>query len=173
MVIRKATEKDIEKTAKIYDDIHTMEEKGLLQIGWIRGVYPTVETANSAYERQDLFVIEDGGEIVAAAAINKKQVESYKRGHWKYDADDSEVMVLHTLVVSPGFSKKGYGKAFVNFYEQYAAKEKCRFLRMDTNAKNKTARAMYNKLGYAEADIVSCDFNGICGIELVLLEKKL
>ena len=46
-------------------------------------------------------------------------------------------------------------------------------LRMDTNAKNAAARRLYQKLGYAESDIVPCIFNGIPNVQLVLLEKKL
>ena len=43
---------------------------------------------------------------------------------------------------------------------------------MDTNAKNIGARRFYEKLGYTEVGIVPCVFNGIAGVELVLLEKK-
>ena len=49
----------------------------------------------------------------------------------------------------------------------------CTVLRMDTNAKNAAARRLYQKLGYAESDIVPCIFNGIPNVQLVLLEKKL
>ncbi len=44
---------------------------------------------------------------------------------------------------------------------------------MDTNAKNQAARSLYRKLGYTEIGIVPCNFNGIEGIFLVLLEKKM
>lgn len=43
---------------------------------------------------------------------------------------------------------------------------------MDTNQKNTAARALYKKLGYREVDIRLCGFNGIPGVNLVLLEKK-
>lgn len=46
-------------------------------------------------------------------------------------------------------------------------------LRIDTNAINSAARRLYAKLGYREADIVLCVFNGIPNVNLVLLEKKL
>ncbi|CCX75214.1 acetyltransferase GNAT family [Dorea sp. CAG:105] len=32
---------------------------------------------------------------------------------------------------------------------------------------------MYKRFGYREADIVPCEFNGIPGVQLVLLEKRL
>ena len=82
-------------------------------------------------------------------------------------------MVLHTLTIDPNTGGKGYGKAFAAFYEQYARENGCSYLRMDTNARNKTARKMYAGLGYWEAGIMPCVFNGIPGVQLVCLEKKL
>ena len=82
-------------------------------------------------------------------------------------------MVLHTLVIAPQAFGKGYGKAFVKFYEDYTLSQGCCYLRMDTNARNLRARAMYKKLGYKEIGIVPCVFNGIDGVKLVLLEKRL
>ena len=49
----------------------------------------------------------------------------------------------------------------------------CRALRMDTNARNLRARALYARLGYSEAGIVPTTFNGIPGVQLVCLEKVL
>ena len=172
-MIRKAVMKDAEAVEEIYDRIHAEEEAGRMRIGWARGVYPTRRTAEDAIARGDLFVLEDGGEIAAAAIINQIQVPSYSSARWEYAAPPQEVMVLHTLTVSPAMAGRGYGKEFVAFYEAYALSEGCRYLRMDTNAKNETARAMYRKLGYREADTVLCTFNGIEGVALVCLEKKL
>ena len=173
LIFRKADKNDIEAVCEIYSLILSEEEAGHTQIGWIRGVYPTRDTAENAILRGDLFVAEDENGVIGTAIINNIQVDSYKEGRWEYDAPDNEVMVLHTLVISPYVMGKGYGKSFVDFYENYALSHNCRYLRMDTNAKNKRARAMYKKLGYAEIGIVDCIFNGIKGVELVLLEKTL
>ena len=43
-------------------------------------------------------------------------------------------MRLHTLVVSPSASGKGYGKKLVKFYEDYVLSHGCPELRMDTRA---------------------------------------
>ncbi|MBQ2977933.1 MAG: GNAT family N-acetyltransferase [Clostridia bacterium] len=173
MNFRKATEADIPAIAAIYDDIHTGEEKGESSIGWIRSIYPTAETARAALLRDDLFVQEDEGCIVGAAIINQSQVDVYEGAPWRYPALDEQVMVLHTLVISPKAARRGYGSAFVSFYEQYARDHHCPFLRMDTNARNLRARALYKKLGYEEIAIVPCQFNGIDGVQLVLLEKQI
>lgn len=173
MVFRKATATDISAIADIYEAIHTEEETGRTSIGWIRGVYPTRKTAEASLKRDDLFVAEENGIIVGTAIINQQQVNVYEGADWENRADDSEVMVLHTLVISPRAFKKGYGKAFVKFYEDYALSQNCPYLRMDTNARNIRARAMYQKLGYKEIGTVPCTFNGIEGVQLVLLEKRL
>jgi len=173
MIIRKAEEKDLQTVADIYEEIHTAEENGNVTIGWIRGVYPTIDTAREAYECGELFVQEDDGRIVGAGRINQVQVDVYADGAWEYEALDEEIMVFHTLVISPSVSGKGYGTAFVDFYEKYALDNGCRYLRIDTNERNVKARKLYKKLGYREADIKPCVFNGIEGVQLVLLEKKL
>lgn len=172
-MFRKAKQDDISAVADIYEHIHEQESAGLVKIGWLKGVYPVEQTAKDAYERDDLFVCEEDGEILAAAIINQTQVDVYADGKWTYPAKDEEVMVLPMLVVDPQKGKRGIGKAFVAFYEQYATENGCKLLRMDTNEKNVRARVMYKKLGYNETDIVPCEFNRIPGVQLVLLEKRL
>ena len=173
MMFRKATADDIPAIAEIYQEIHTEEEAGRTSVGWIREVYPTRNTAETSLGRGDLFVAEDSGTIVGTAIINQLQVDVYEGAAWEFPAQDCEVMVLHTLVISPRVFGKGYGKAFVKFYEDYALSQNCPYLRMDTNARNTRARAMYQKLGYKEIGIVPCVFNGIQGVQLILLEKRL
>ena len=140
--------------------------------GWIRNAYPTVKTAEAALGRNDLFVLKDGGKVAAAAIINQIQVEEYKNAAWKNAADDNEIMVLHGLVVDPFEKGKGYGRAFVAFYEDYARQHGCTALRMDTNVINTRARSLYQRLGYEEIGIVESNFNGIPNVRLVCLEKK-
>lgn len=172
-VFRKATEQDIDRIAEIYAQIHTEEEQGRTTIGWVRSIYPTRKTAEDSVAVGDMFVEEVDGVIVAAAKINREQVDVYADAAWEEEAPDEQVMVLHTLVVSPKIKGKGYGSAFVDFYEAYALANGCPYLRMDTNQRNTAARALYKKLGYTEADVVPCVFNGIAGVGLVCLEKKL
>ena len=171
-VIRTAGADDIPAVCRIYDELHTLEETGSITVGWQRGVYPTRETAQAALSRGDLFVLQEGGDVVGAAVINRIQVDVYAGGRWAYPAADDEVMVLHTLVISPAASGKGLGSRFVRFYEAYALEHGCTCLRMDTNERNLAARNLYRKLGYREADIVPCVFNGLPGVRLVLLEKR-
>lgn len=190
--IRKATQEDIPAIAAIYDEIHDREAAGETTTGWFRNVYPVRKTAEDAVARGDMFVQEIGGQaggradggsraddsqsgncIVGTGIINQIQVDVYADGEWQYPAEDNEVMVLHTLIISRKTEERGLGKQFLAYYEAFALENGCRYLRLDTNARNKAARAFYKKHGYTEIGIVPTVFNGIPGVDLVLIEKKL
>ena len=164
---------DIPEIVKIYDKILELESEGKARTGWKKGVYPTEKTALDALAQEELFVMEQDGRILAAARINQEQEKEYAQCRWEYDVSDSDIMVIHTLVVDPEFAGQGIGSSFIRFYEKYALECGCRYLRMDTNAINIPARALYKKLGYSERGIIPCVFNGIGDVQLVCLEKRL
>ena len=173
MNIRRAMIFDLPGVERVYDEIHDAEARGLITTGWLRGVYPTAATAEAALRRGDLFVLETADGILGAAVINQLQVDVYAGAPWGSDAPDDAVCVLHTLVISPRAGRRGLGRRFVGFYEDHARRLGCTELRIDTNARNAAARAMYAALGYREIAVVPTVFNGIPGVDLVLLEKRL
>ena len=173
ITIRKATSADLDAVSGIYERIHDEIETGRASIGWIRGVYPTRVTAEAALTRGDLFVEERDGEVVGTAILNQTQVDTYFGAPWEHDVPENEVMVLHTLVIDPSRKGTGLGQTFEAYYERYALDHGCRALRIDTNARNTAARSFYRKLGYREIAVVPVTFNGIPGVDLVLLEKYL
>lgn len=173
MNIRRAMIFDLPGVEKVYNEIHDAEERGLIDTGWLRGVYPVLATAEAALQRGDLFVMEENNRIFGAALINQIQVDVYNGAPWKYDVPDSQVCVLHTLVISPKQNSRGLGRQFIQFYEDYALEHGWPELRIDTNARNARARAIYAKLGYSEIAVVPTVFNGIPNVQLVLLEKHL
>ena len=173
VTFRKADRSDLDAICGIYERSHDAEEAGLSSTGWLRGVYPVRATAEASLDRDDMYVAVLDGKTAATGVINQIQVDVYHDCDWKYKAADEEVSVLHTLAVDPGSRGMGLGPAFVRFWEQLAAEQGCRVLRIDTNAINKRARKMYAELGYIETDIVPTVFNGIPGVDLVLMEKKL
>lgn len=172
-MIRKATKGDINAIVKIYDDILTEEEAGRTTTGWIRGIYPTENTARTALEKGDLFVCEYEGSIVASMRINREITPEYDLAEWEYEATEDKYMVLHLLTVSPSVKGKGIGRKMLAFYEDFARQNGCKYLRMDTNERNVRARKIYAKYGFKETGVFPCEFNGIKDVKLVCLEKKL
>lgn len=173
MTIRLATINDIPDIVEIYDELIFLEEKGSGKTGWIRGVYPTIDTAYDALRENSLFVGFENETIVGSAIINKIQPDIYKNANWITSASDNEVMVLHTLSISSAFSGKGYGKDFVHFYENYALMNGCNLLRIDTNVINTPAINLYTTLGYKNIETLSCTYNNLENVEIVLFEKAL
>lgn len=172
-MIRLAAMEDLAAITAIYEAVHTQEEMGNTTTGWIRGVYPTGETVRQAFAAGDLYVLEENGVICAAARVNTEQVPEYANAAWTEDAPADRVLVLHTLAVHPDHGRSGLAKQMVAFYEQEAIRRNRPYLRMDTNARNLRARKLYASLGYREADIVGCEFNGIPDVKLVCLEKTI
>lgn len=173
-MIRKAIETDIPRIAEIYDKtIDADRNSTSSHVGWIKGVYPSAATAQDAFLKGELFVLEEDNVIFGAAIINKTQPPAYSKANWNFtDAADDRIMVLHTLVIDPETKGKGFGTQFVRFYEDYAKKDGCLYLRIDTNEKNTAARRLYKHLGYNEIDIIPGVFNGIPDVHLVCMEKK-
>lgn len=112
-------------------------------------------------------------DIDAVAAIYDRIHTWEEKGNWKHPAEPTEVMVLHTLVIDPEDKGRGLGRRFVRFYEDYARQEGCKYLRLDTNSRNTSARALYKSMGYEEIGCVPCVFNGLEDVNLVLIEKAL
>ncbi len=173
LIFRKADIRDLDQIGGIYSRNLDEEEAGRISTGWTRNVYPTGEIAKEAIDAGEMFVLEEKGRILSCGRINKEQEDAYYVTDWRYPAPDEKVMVLHTFMTDPPYTGRGYGKIFVKCYEDYALKNGCPYLRMDTNELNTRARAFYKKLGYEERGIVPCLFNGIPEIRLVMLEKKL
>lgn len=173
-MIRKAMAEDLPAILEIYNEVHDREEAGEVTTGWLRGIYPVQKTAEDSLVRGGLYVQTDAaGCVVGTGIINRIQMDVYAKGSWEHPAEDKEIMVLHTLLISGNAEHQGLGTEFLKFYEDYARECDCTCLRLDTNARNKAARAFYGKNGYTEIGTVPTVFNGIPGVDLVLLEKKL
>ena len=172
-MIRKATMADLDSVLSLYEEMHDAQEAGLIRTNWVRGVYPSRTTALAALERDDLFVTEEGGRIIASGIINQAQLGIYAGAAWEHPMPAEQVCVLHTMMISPSEFGKGHAAAFLAFYEQYALEHGCPELRIDTSEINTPARAMYRKHGYKEIGIARSELRGIPDVSLVMLEKYL
>ncbi|MBD5228748.1 MAG: GNAT family N-acetyltransferase [Bacteroidales bacterium] len=173
MIIRKGIPDDIDAVADIYSAIHDEIEQGRYKMKWFRDRYPTRAWAEERIAAGDLYIMEDGGQIVASAVINHNPLPEYFEGKWHQPANYDKTLVLHSLVVDPRLMRRGYATSFMAFFEQTGIDNDCERLRLDTQMIDIPARNLYKKLGYTEADNVLCQFKGISDIDLVLIEKML
>lgn len=142
-------------------------------MGWVRGVYPTRQTALDAIQAGDMFVAEENGRPGGHRQDQPGAGPRVRRGRLDPGRPPGTGHGTPHPGGGPPGQGRGYGSRFVAFYEAYALEHGCRYLRMDTNERNASARALYRNLGYREVSIVPCAFNGIPGVQLVCLEKTL
>lgn len=147
-MIRKANIDDLEKIEKLYSDVLDYEEIHHVS-HWKRGIYPTTNTAITAIKNGTMFVGEDDNKIFFGSVIlNQNQAPEYKNMDWTYKVPDKEILVIHTLCISPFFQKQGKGSEFIKFTQDYAKKLGCKYIRLDTHQNNIPAFNLYIKSGF-------------------------
>ena len=172
-MIRHATAADLDAVCAIYKEIFDKERSGECYTQWIEGVYPTPETAARGVAAGTMFVLEEGGEVLASMILNSHQAAEYYEIPWLYGASDEDVLVIHTLVVSPRAAGRGVGTRMVDFATGFAMGRGCAVIRLDTNAKNTPAQRFYDRCGYRLVGNHHAIHEGVLDTELVYLERKL
>ena len=156
-MIRLATEQDLPLVGSIYEEILAEEEKRPASFtNWQRGKYPTVEHARAALEAGTLYVAEEDGEVYGCVP-----------------ADPEDVMVIHTLCISPRWAGRGKAQEFVAFCEEEARRKGKKVMRLDTYEGNLPANTMYPKLGYTFVGGTEFFFQGFIREILNCYDKKL
>ena len=69
-MIRIATKADIPHVAATYCELLTYEQEHGTHSNWVLDVYPTEETAETAYQKNYLYVLEEEGTICCSAILN-------------------------------------------------------------------------------------------------------
>lgn len=146
--IRLALQSDLTKVAQIYDlagDFSSGEEN---IVGWKKGVYPTIQTAQSAFEKKELYIATLSDEIVGSFIINSQQDPVYYTLTWSIDAPIDKVLVIHTFLVSRHFTGKNIGKDMLTYILKKAEQDYFSTIRLDTYEKNSPAIKLYECLGF-------------------------
>lgn len=176
-MIRLAKRDDISKVAKTYEELLIYEKENGSFSNWQLNVYPTIATAQKAYNDGTLYILEEvfeeKTEICSSVILNKNQAPEYKEINWKFQASDNEVFVIHTLCTPPSKASKGYGKQIINFAIDLAKELNCKVIRLDTWAENKPAAKLYNKLGFRLAGYADFNLAGLIKEKQVFFEMNL
>ncbi|MEA4891687.1 MAG: GNAT family N-acetyltransferase [Peptococcaceae bacterium] len=173
-MIREASETDIRETARIYEEVLDQEDRrGTSYTNWQRGKYPTDRDAQKAFDAGTLYTGEEKGQIFGSVILNHLQPPEYGNISWTIPGEGKDVLVIHTLVISPSWAGRGKGKEFVAFAEAKARELGCTAIRLDTYEGNIPAAAMYEKLGYRYAGSTLFHFQQVIWENLKCYEKKI
>ena len=95
-----------------------------------------------------MYVLEEGGEVLASVILNSFQPAEYAEIPWLYPAEGKEALVIHTLCVSPRAAGRGLATKLIEFACGFAYGRGAKVIRLDTNAKNAPARRLYLRNGW-------------------------
>lgn len=147
-MISTANINDLNKIVKLYEDTTEYLAKNINYPNWKKHEYPNESTANNAILEKNIYIYTTNNEICASIIINQFQPVPYKEANWLYDLKDSDVIVIHTLVVHPNFSNQGIGKKLISFAEKLGREKGLKSIRLDTFEENIPAQKLYESLGY-------------------------
>lgn len=173
-MLRLAVTADLAAINQIYNEILDEEDKRPASYtNWQRGKYPTQDTARQAMEDGTLWVAEENGTVYGCVNLNGVQLPEYDNIPWSIPASRDQVMVIHTLVISPRWAGKGKAREMVAFCEEEARRQGKAVIRLDTYEGNLPANAMYPRLGYRYAGATEFFFQGFIHENLNCYEKQL
>ena len=172
-MIRKAAAADLPAIGEIYEAIFDREARGPVYTNWLRGTYPTVDSARQVLEAGTLYVGGEDGALWGVVNLNGIQLPEYGKIPWTIPAEPEEVGVIHTLCIHPAHSGKGYARQMVAFCEEAARAQGKAVIRLDTWEGNAPANRLYPSLGYRFAGATEFFFQGYIRETLNCYEKKL
>lgn len=146
MIFRKAAKEEFYKIRSLYWNLIDQEKADPSFPRWKKGIHPSDEMIQNSIDREELYVLADGDEIVACVIANAEKVDGYSDAPWQIDSD--EVIVLHVLAVHPNHRGKGLAQRLVENVIEQERKVGKKTLRLDVIENNTTAEKLYQKLGF-------------------------
>ncbi|MEM8584768.1 MAG: GNAT family N-acetyltransferase [Bacteroidota bacterium] len=143
-VIVKGQLSDLNNLLEIY--LHAkidLERIGIYQ--WVES-YPTKAIIEDDLKKGVLYLVKNKAEIIGAINISEEQESQYVDVNWKFD--DSKVLVIHRLVVSPKHQRNGYAQMLMDFAENFAVKNGYTSIRLDAYSQNARVLKFYKKRQY-------------------------
>ena len=172
-MIRKAAAADLPGIGEIYEAIFDQEARGPAYTNWLRGTYPTVDSARQVLEAGTLYVGEEDGVLWGVVNLNGIQLPEYDEIPWSIPAEREVVGVIHTLCIHPRQSGRGRARQMAAFCEETARAQGKSVIRLDTWEGNVPANRLYPSLGYRFAGATEFFFQGYIRETLNCYEKAL
>lgn len=152
--IEKGVPTDVDELDNLYNDLNDFLASDINHPGWIKGIYPVRENAESGIDEQNLYVVRHEGQIIGSIILNHHPEKAYETASWGIDSEYSQIFVIHTLVVHPSFLKAGIGKKMIAFACELGKELQIKAIRLDVYENNIPAIGLYEKFGFKYIDTV-------------------
>jgi Acetyltransferases len=150
MEIVRLTKEDLKSLVRLYRDVSAeLRRAGIKQWDWF---YPNRFVIGGDVKRGTAFGIRDGGRVIGAVVVDRRQSGEYKALPW-HDWT-GEPGCIHRLAVHPNWQGKGLGRALLQYAEEEARSKGSTSIRLDVYTGNPGAVGMYRRAGYMEIGAV-------------------
>ena len=149
--VNKCEYDDLTTVGKVYDTVTEYLENHVNYPKWVHGEYPSLSSAQVAYDNGTLYTVKTDGKVVCAFVLNNDPQGDYSVGDWQVHIPEGEYMVIHSLAVLDEQSGRGVGQEVVKFCLNTAKERGYKGVRVDVVPGNFPARNLYEKMGFTYA----------------------
>ena len=108
--------------------------------------YPNPKAFENDVLRDELYVLELGGQVKGTLVVSTFMDEEYFPIEWLTKNENN--IYIHRLAIHPELQGQGYAQRMMDFAEQYAIDNNYGSIRLDTFSQNKRNQKFYELRGY-------------------------
>ena len=174
MELNQAQEHDFARIALFYQNVIGNTAGMSAFCRWSYGDYPTDDLLMEHIQQGDMYLVEQGGDILSALVLLPYQEENFTWDiPWGAALADDEVAAIYLLCVNPQVQRRGIASRTMEAAIQLARDMGKKAVRLDTLACNLPARRLCASLGFTEVETVRWDFSNVGLTDIVLYEYLL
>lgn len=172
--IVQATQSHFEQIEELYKNVLEYLGTNVNYPGWKKDIYPTVVDIEEGIKNGTMYVATLDDRLAGSMILNHESDAAYQEVAWGVEANASEYLVVHTLLVDPVFYMSEFKVAtrLMEFADDFGRNHEMKAIRLDVYENNVPAIKLYEKLGYNYISSVDLGYRGF-GLENFRLYEKL
>lgn len=147
-MINKAKLSDLQEIKKLTEACAAaLRQQGIHQ--WNEN-YPSRHQLRADIENEDLYIYQQNNQIIGIVMLSTRVDEVYKPVNWI--TKTTRQLYVHRLAVLPEHWGKGFAQRLMDFAEDFARKNECISVRLDTFSQNQRNQRFYEARGYRKLE---------------------
>lgn len=171
--MEKAKILDVTKIVEFYRNVIDEVNKTKVKLGWNIDIYPDKNFVEEAINNNQMLIIKDGENILAAAVVNHNVNDEYNDINWDMCAEPEKIATIHALATSPECRGIGLSDRFLNEIGDYCKANGDLAIHLDVIDTNTPAYHLYLRNNYKEIDCIEMYYEVVGTRQFWMLEKVL
>ncbi len=149
ILMRQADERDVQAVLDFYHEASDEMIGTPYDCRWRRDMHPTDEFLARLIDEGGMTIVVDGGELVAAIAVDHDLGHDYADARWLADVAPEQIAVMHLLAVRSDHRGRGLSRRLLRACLDRVRDQGMISARLDATANNAPAIALYESEGFA------------------------